>query len=515
MTNHYGGITMKRIIILLAAIVFCVPCCAANAMVLVSNEGHWPKSWPKELERLQKQSRTFGVGMANFTVYEIPFANRDDFESAWPHILKIEKGAPLVLTSRSTYAWLGRGKAVVLVMPAFVHGEWEGGKVKPSWTGTSCIELVVDGQIVDLNRIPLPADTPIVDQRFKESTEQIANGPIREIGPPATGAAVSTGLSVGRRLAVTPSAKILVSTGPKNPLDLGQKAQESDITEWYVHVWDLPKEGKSRVLGIQVPEGFALSPDGSWLVTTKGRAIDVVAGKEKVIAGLANVTRVCFSSDGKTLLALAGPPQDGVMRVYDWPAMKLRAQLPDQFGCMFAYAFSADSRLVALVDKERKIRIWNLETGAVAMTTEKAHSNSVRSLALSPDGKRLVSSGPKDEVWLWDATTGKHLNVLDGNQQYGIPAEMECFAFSPDSKLLVGGGLQNLVVWDVASGQVLQRFESSSGLASAAWFSPNQTEIHTIRGFHGQRTQEGREFDVYPSLHHWTIQKKKSAAAPP
>jgi hypothetical protein len=29
------------------------------------------------------------------------------------------------------------------------------------------LELVVDGEIVDLNRISLPADTPIIDDRFK------------------------------------------------------------------------------------------------------------------------------------------------------------------------------------------------------------------------------------------------------------------------------------------------------------------------------------------------------------
>jgi hypothetical protein len=86
---------------------------------------------------------------------------------------------------------------------------------------------------------------------------------------------------------------------------------------------------------------------------------------------------------------------------------------------------------------------------------------------------------------------------------------MKCFAFSPDSKLLAGGGLQNLVLWDVASGQVLQRFDSSSAGSGAAWFSPNQTEIFTIRDFHVQCTEEGMEFDVYPSLHHWTIQKDK------
>ena len=35
--------------------------------------------------------------------------------------------------------------------------------------GTTYLELVVDGDIVDLNRIPLPADTPINDERFKDA----------------------------------------------------------------------------------------------------------------------------------------------------------------------------------------------------------------------------------------------------------------------------------------------------------------------------------------------------------
>jgi hypothetical protein len=32
---------------------------------------------------------------------------------------------------------------------------------------TTYIELVVDGDIVDLNRIPLSEDTPLIDERFK------------------------------------------------------------------------------------------------------------------------------------------------------------------------------------------------------------------------------------------------------------------------------------------------------------------------------------------------------------
>ena len=89
---------------------------------------------------------------------------------------------------------------------------------------------------------------------------------------------------------------------------------------------------------------------------------------------------------------------------------------------------------------------------------------------------------------------------------------MGCFVFSSDSKLLVGGGLQNLVLWDVASGQILQRFDSSSGGAIAAWFSPDETEIFTISDFYTLGTEGGMDLNVYPSLHHWTVQRKEKAS---
>jgi hypothetical protein len=42
------------------------------------------------------------------------------------------------------------------------------GDPRSTWMWTTYIELVVDGEVVDLNRIPLPADTPIIDERFKD-----------------------------------------------------------------------------------------------------------------------------------------------------------------------------------------------------------------------------------------------------------------------------------------------------------------------------------------------------------
>jgi len=150
---------MKRTTVLLAAIVFCVAG-PVYALYLVNDRGDWPKSWPKELEPLRKQSRTLVGPEPLARHYAIRFTKRDEFESAWPHILDVNsKGAPLVLV-RGPNFFLGNDRKAGVVIHCPPLGESDDpGK----------IELVVDGEIVDLNRIPLPADTPIIDERFKDA----------------------------------------------------------------------------------------------------------------------------------------------------------------------------------------------------------------------------------------------------------------------------------------------------------------------------------------------------------
>ena len=181
---------MNRTTALLAAIAFCAVCSAVYADYSANDKGMWPESWPKELEPLRKQSRTLEGPLVPQRHYEIPFTQREEFESAWPHILKVKsKGAPVILV-RSPDTWLGATiKAGVRIHtpPAQTDNRanpeeplpgpgWEDPtKVRGRWMWTTFIELVVDGNTVDLNRIPLPADTPIIDERFKDGQNKSLN----------------------------------------------------------------------------------------------------------------------------------------------------------------------------------------------------------------------------------------------------------------------------------------------------------------------------------------------------
>ncbi len=148
----------------------------SHAEDVVGPVAAWPKGWPKELAPLEKQTRLRLSGIAEFPSYEIAFARRDEFEAAWAHLLKVKtKGAPIVLLS-APYKYLGTNlEAGVLVNVPLTTSK---GAVTPKsplnlislrnrWMWTTYIELIVDGDVVDLNRIPLPPDTPIIDKRFE------------------------------------------------------------------------------------------------------------------------------------------------------------------------------------------------------------------------------------------------------------------------------------------------------------------------------------------------------------
>ena len=173
---------MARISSCAVAIAVCLACSPAAAIWEIADTGIWPESWPKALEPLRKQSSTIQGSELNLIIHHIPFTKREEFEAAWPQLLKVKtKGAPVILVRSPGRHWhFGQTKAGVLVHcpPDGVEPEepvgplpnFEG--VREQWMRTTYIELVVDADIVDLNRIPLPADTPIIDERFKGQAEK-------------------------------------------------------------------------------------------------------------------------------------------------------------------------------------------------------------------------------------------------------------------------------------------------------------------------------------------------------
>ena len=76
------------------------------------------------------------------------------------------------------------------------------------------------------------------------------------------------------------------------------------------------------------------------------------------------------------------------------------------------------------------------------------HTQNVDSVAFSPDGSILASSGSDDDtILLWDVNTGELLETFEGHTQ-GV----DSVAFSPDGSILASGSWDGTIhLWDIAT----------------------------------------------------------------
>ena len=98
------------------------------------------------------------------------------------------------------------------------------------------------------------------------------------------------------------------------------------------------------------------------------------------------------------------------------------------------------------------------------------HEDRVTSVALSPDGKTIVSGGYDGTVRLWDITSGKAIGQpFTGHKDFVISV-----AFSPDGKTIVSGGEDKTVrLWDTSGKAIGQPFKGHEGIVTSVAFSPD------------------------------------------
>ena len=114
----------------------------------------------------------------------------------------------------------------------------------------------------------------------------------------------------------------------------------------------------------------------------------------------------------------------------------------------------------------------------------------VVALAVSHD-KSTVAAGRGNHIHIYDAGSGKYIRSLV-NPRYrdaeGRPLGIahrdivQSLRFSPDGRLLASGGFQNVVIWDVQTGQVRRELTGFADRVVALDFSPDGNWLATGGG---------------------------------
>jgi WD40 repeat protein len=235
--------------------------------------------------------------------------------------------------------------------------------------------------------------------------------------------------------------------------------------------------------------GWSAEGDPLAVVLTKGAVVlrELGTGKERRFeaAGLPNPDRGGFVCDCSPVTrTLAATTQHGVLHVWDIASGKKRRTIETKANYFRSVALSPDGRRLAWiegrVDKPEEARLVDLSADAVprAVASDQRY---LRFVMFSPDAKTLATTGLIDARF-WDASTGR-----ERGRTRGVSSTFASLrgVFSPDGKTLamVDWDLRAVHLWDVATGSLRAEPAGHTSWPGAIDFSPDGRCVATGGGF--------------------------------
>jgi WD40 repeat protein len=185
--------------------------------------------------------------------------------------------------------------------------------------------------------------------------------------------------------------------------------------------WQLDSGVCSRAAKSLAREGTALA------VTPDGRL--AVAAGNTADRGSGSTLNLWDVMTGGHLRALEGhPSREAHPLKVDWGVL--------------AVAVSPDGRFVVSASKDRTLALWELETGRRVRSFD-GHTSAVNALTVTRDGRFAFSGSDDGTIRLWDLETGKCLRTLE--QAAGA---VSALALTPDGRFLISAS-NDISLWEL------------------------------------------------------------------
>jgi WD40 repeat protein len=254
-----------------------------------------------------------------------------------------------------------------------------------------------------------------------------------------------------RSIAFSPDGKTLA-------IGSGQPGTSGRVT-----LWDTTNARPPQVLAYQKDtiETVAFRKDGVGLLVgandNKGRYYNALPALTGPILDEHNgrVQAVAFSPRDNFVFATGG--MDRIVKIWDEKTQKVVVNFDQSEGGITGLAFLPSGTELLGCSLDGRLYGWRVNydpqrgyTGARARAVE-AHSGGVTAMALSADGKRLVTGGMDSKVIVWDPGNGRQIRKFEDCTQ-----PVYAVALSPDGKLAAAAGREGIIrVWNVESNSMV------------------------------------------------------------
>jgi WD40 repeat protein len=265
-------------------------------------------------------------------------------------------------------------------------------------------------------------------------------------------------------IAVTPDGQYIVSGSGDKTVRLWDLATGQEVRQFTGH--------RDSVVSV------AVTPDGRYAVSGGGdntvRLWDLETGQEVRLGakpewGKAFLTHL-WEMVTFTIKSAAEDLDSWTFlkRLWELATRKEVRGFTGHAGWVWSVAVTPDGRYVVSGSEDNTVRLWDLETGQEVLQFI-AHEWKVYSVAVTPDGRYVVSGSRDKTVRLWELATGQEVRRFTVHK--GI---VRSIAVTPDGKYVVSGsGDRTVRLWDLATGKEVRRFTGHAGTVRSVAVTPD------------------------------------------
>jgi serine/threonine protein kinase/WD40 repeat protein len=336
---------------------------------------------------------------------------------------------------------------------------------------------------------------PWLPQRAEQSARETRAGRSSKTDPQPPRKQADTVKSVRPAPAVTPSARLVSGPVPKAPA-------ESVTTEAAPR---RPTRAARKPGGparrLKKAGGPFRNPAVLWGTVAGVTLLAVgltVAGLVWGLSGRRATRPAVASVSPPASFRPPAPPQPAQPAARRAPDPHLTSVLEGHTQAVECLALSPDGRRLLSGGQDRTMRLWDIQSGeCVRMFTR--FRGTVWSVAFSSDGRQALTASDPAAVQLWDLNTGAEVRHFAGHT-----SGARCAAFSHDGRFVVGCAFDKTMrLWDAGSGQELK---CSDELGKGAWWlalSPDDRHVFVadrdgvVRMLETGTLRVIREFDAH------------------
>ncbi|TXK49000.1 WD40 repeat domain-containing protein [Pontibacter qinzhouensis] len=141
---------------------------------------------------------------------------------------------------------------------------------------------------------------------------------------------------------------------------------------------------------------------------------------------------------------------DNSIRIFDAATMQLKHELKNHTNSVFTVAYSPEGDLLITGGRDAHLRVWEVQQGYKERGYTIAHMYTINHIAYSPDGRHFATCSMDKSIKIWDARTFKLLKVIDKvrNASHGTSVN-KLFWTAHHNQLVSCSDDRTISVWDI------------------------------------------------------------------